>query len=71
MIIDDFGLKPLRNNKDEYLHDIIAGRYETHATIVTSNLDFSEWQDAFPQQITWGSNHRSTTAPCVPAYFRW
>ena len=51
MIIDDFGLKPLRNNEDEYLHDIIAGRYETHATIVTSNLDFSEWQDAFPNKL--------------------
>lgn len=30
---------------------IIAGRYETHATIVTSNLDFSEWQDAFPNKL--------------------
>lgn len=51
LIIDDFGLKPLRHNEDEYLHDIIAGRYETHATIVTSNLDFSEWQDAFPNKL--------------------
>lgn len=51
LIIDDFGLKPLRNNEDEYLHDIIAHRYETHATIVTSNLDFSEWQDAFPNKL--------------------
>lgn len=51
LIIDDFGLKPLRNNEDEYLHDIIAQRYEEKATIVTSNLDFSEWQDAFPNKL--------------------
>ena len=51
LIIDDFGLKPLRPPHDEYLHDIIAKRYEKRATLVTSNLDFSEWQDAFPNKL--------------------
>jgi DNA replication protein DnaC len=45
---DDFGLKPLRPPADEDLHDLIAERYETASTIVTSNLDFSEWDQAFP-----------------------
>jgi DNA replication protein DnaC len=36
LIVDDFGLKPL-----------IAERYEQAATIVTSNLDFDEWDQAF------------------------
>ena len=48
LIIDDFGLKPLRSPADEDLHDLIAERYEQAATIVTSNLDFDEWDQAFP-----------------------
>lgn len=47
LIIDDFGLKPLRAPADEDLHDLIAERYEQAATIVTSNLDFDEWDQAF------------------------
>ncbi|WP_269465505.1 ATP-binding protein [Thauera humireducens] len=48
LIIDDFGLKPLRAPADEDLHDLIAERYERAATLVTSNLDFTEWDQAFP-----------------------
>lgn len=48
MIIDDFGLKPLRPPADEDMHDLIAERYEIASTIVTSNLDFPEWDQAFP-----------------------
>jgi DNA replication protein DnaC len=48
LIIDDFGLKPLRPPADEDIHALIAERYEQTTTIVTSNLDFEEWGDAFP-----------------------
>ena len=48
LIIDDFGLKPLRPPADEDLHDLIAERYEQVATVVTSNLDYTEWDQAFP-----------------------
>ncbi|AIO67935.1 istB-like ATP binding family protein [Burkholderia oklahomensis] len=48
LIIDDFGLKPLRPPADEDLHELIAERYETASTIVTSNLDLIEWDQAFP-----------------------
>ena len=51
LIIDDFGLKPLRPPQDEDFHDLIAERYEQTATIVTSNLDFAEWGDAFPNRL--------------------
>ena len=51
LVINDFGLKPLRAPQDEDLHDLIAERYEQGATIVTSNLDFSEWGDAFPNRL--------------------
>ncbi len=51
IIIDDFGLKPLRPPHDEDFHDLIAERYEQTATVITSNLDFSEWGDAFPNRL--------------------
>ena len=41
--------KPLVTCED--LHDLVAERYEQGATIVTSNLDFSEWGDAFPNRL--------------------
>jgi len=34
LIIDDFGLKPLRSPDDEDFHDLIAERYERTATIL-------------------------------------
>jgi DNA replication protein DnaC len=51
LIVDDMGLKPLRSPLDEDLHDLIAERHEQTATIVTSNLDFSEWGEAFPNRL--------------------
>ena len=51
LIIDDFGLKPLKPAQDEDFHDVIAERYERKSTIVTSNLDVPEWSEAFPNRI--------------------
>ena len=36
---------------DEDFHDLIAERFERAATIVTVNLDFSEWGQAFPNRL--------------------
>jgi DNA replication protein DnaC len=51
LIIDDFGLKPLKPIQEEDFHDVIAERYERKSTIVTSNLDIPEWTEAFPNRI--------------------
>ena len=51
LIVDDFGLKPLGSPADEDFHDLIAERYERKATVITSNLDFDEWGDAFPNKL--------------------
>lgn len=51
LLIDDFGLRPLRSPQDEDFHDLISQRYECASTLVTSNLDFTEWGDAFPNQL--------------------
>lgn len=55
LIIDDFALKPLRVPQDEDFHDLIAARYERAATSLTSNLDFSEWGAAFPDNRILGA----------------
>ncbi len=55
LIIDDFALKPLRSPEDENFHDLVAERYERTATILTSNLDFSEWGAAFPSNKMLGA----------------
>jgi DNA replication protein DnaC len=49
LIVDDFGLKPMRAPTDEDFHDLIAERYEQTTTLVTSNLDYPEWDQAFPE----------------------
>ena len=51
LVVDDFGLKPLRTPQDEYFHELIGERYENGATLITSNLDINEWQQAFTNQL--------------------
>jgi DNA replication protein DnaC len=51
LAIDDFGLRPMRSPQDEDFHDLISQRYECASTIITSNLDFNEWGDAFPNRL--------------------
>ena len=41
----------MRSPHDEDFHNLIDERYENSATIVTSNLDFGEWGDAFPNKL--------------------
>ena len=49
--IADSGLNPFNPGQDEDFHDLIAERYERTATIITSNLDFTEWGEAFPNKL--------------------
>lgn len=51
LVIDDFGLRPLRTPQDEDLHDLVAERYEHVSTMVTSNLSEDEWNAAFPNKV--------------------
>ena len=39
------------STEDEEFHEIISERYESTATLITSNLDFSEWVKAFPNKL--------------------
>jgi DNA replication protein DnaC len=47
LILDDFGLKPLRPPAPEDFYDIINERYERGATLITSNRALSEFPQLF------------------------
>lgn len=47
LIIDDLGLRPLRQEEPEDLYEIIRHRYEHGATLITSNRAIEEWYPLF------------------------
>jgi len=47
LILDDFGLKPLRPPGPEDLYDVINERYERGSILLTSNRAPAEWPDLF------------------------
>jgi DNA replication protein DnaC len=47
LVIDDLGLRSLRSTEPEDLFEIIRGRYEKGATIITSNRSMEEWYPLF------------------------
>ena len=47
LIIDDLGLRGLREDEPLDLYDLIRGRYERGAVIVTSNRAIAEWFPLF------------------------
>jgi len=51
LIVDDLGLRPLRYEEPEDLHDIIRTRYEQGSIIFTSNRDVEEWAPMFTDPL--------------------
>lgn len=51
LIIDDVGLRPLRSTEPEDLFEVLRGRYEQGATIVTSNRSLEEWFPLFGDDL--------------------
>jgi DNA replication protein DnaC len=43
LIIDELGLKKLNQTSVDDFYEVIARRYETNSTIITSNKQFDEW----------------------------
>ena len=46
LIIDELGLKKLNQASVDDFYEVIAKRYETNSTIITSNKQFDEWGGA-------------------------
>ena len=51
LILDDFGLKPMRPPAMEDMYEIIEGRYGRGAIILTTNRAFSEWPELFNNPV--------------------
>jgi DNA replication protein DnaC len=48
LIIDEVGYLSYSNRHADLLFEIINRRYEKHATVITTNRPFSEWNEVFP-----------------------
>lgn len=51
LIIDDLGLRSLRQDEPLDLYEVIRCRYETGAILVTSNRAVDEWQSLFDDAL--------------------
>ena len=51
LILDDFGLKPMRPPAAEDLYEVIESRYQRSSTVLTTNRAFSEWLELFDQPV--------------------
>ncbi len=47
LIVDEIGYLPLHREQAQLFFQVIAARYEKGATIMTSNLNFGAWDQAF------------------------
>jgi len=55
LIIDELGFVPLSKTGAELLFEVFSRRYERSATLVTSNLPFDEWTEAFGSERLTGA----------------
>jgi len=51
LIVDDIGLRPLRDFEPEDLFEVIRQRYERAATVYTSNRASDEWYELFGDEL--------------------
>jgi DNA replication protein DnaC len=75
LVIDDFGLKLLRERDPENFYDVIAGRYEVAATVITSNRALDEWPQLFGDPLLASSGldrlfHNAAVITITGASFR-
>lgn len=47
MVIDEIGFVPLHKEAAELLFQVVSDCYERKSLIITSNLEFSQWNSVF------------------------
>jgi len=50
LIIDELGFVPLSKTGAELLFEVFSRRYERSTTLVTNNLPFKKWTEAFQSE---------------------
>lgn len=63
LIIDELGFVPLSKTSAELLFELISQRYERGATLITSNLPFHDWTEAFGSERLTGALLDRLTPP--------
>lgn len=51
LVLDDLGLRPLKDDEPLDLYEVIRARYERGAMIITSNRELSEWPPLFNDML--------------------
>lgn len=51
LIIDELGYLPISKNDSKLFFQLIDRRYEKSSTIITTNINFSQWDDIFGDPI--------------------
>lgn len=52
LIIDELGYLPISKEDSKLFFQLIDKRYEKYSTIITTNINFSEWDDVFGDVVT-------------------
>lgn len=52
LIIDELGYLPISKEDSKFFFQLIDKRYEKYSTIITTNINFSEWDDVFGDVVT-------------------
>jgi len=52
LVIDDISYIPFERTETDVLFQLLAERYETRSTLITSNLPFSKWTSLFKDEMT-------------------
>lgn len=55
LIIDDLGLRPMRDDEPMDLYEVIRQRYEQGALVITSNRALEEWPPLFGDALLAGA----------------
>ncbi|MFI3327358.1 MAG: ATP-binding protein, partial [Clostridia bacterium] len=51
LIIDELGYLPISKNDSKLFFQLIDKRYEKSSTIITTNINFSQWDEIFGEPI--------------------
>lgn len=55
MIIDELGYLPISKEDSKLFFQLIDRRYERNSTIITTNINFSQWDEIFGDPMIAGA----------------
>ena len=75
MIIDELGYLPITKDDAKLFFQLIDRRYERNSTIITTNINFSQWDEVFGDPMIASAIvdrllHHATVVPIKGKSFR-